>query len=673
MDVKPGGNILPGTNLQYTISFENTGNDTAFNIYIMDTLSDDVNPQSLRVVGASAKMNISKYYDNTIHHNIVRFDFPDINLLDSSHHDQCNGFVVFNIKAKSGLADGTNIPNYGGIFFDFNPVVMTDTVVNTVRLMSGPGIVCAGSTITLTEAVLGGTWSCSNGNATVAGGIVHGVSAGVDTITYTVTNELETTYTTKVVSVNPLPNAGSISGVSSLCAMATVTLTDAVTGGAWSSGAVAVATVSSTGMVTGIAPGTVSISYSVSNGCGTVVATKAMTVNPLPLAGSITGSPAFCIGSIITLSATGIGGTWMSGSAGTATVSSGGVVTGVTVGTSVISYIVTNGCGTAVATQIITVNPLPSAGMISGIDSVCVGSATTLLSTGGAGTWSSSATGIALASPGGLVTGVSTGTASISYTVSNSCGTDIATAIVTVNPMPYAGIISGSSVLCESSSTTLSSSVTGGTWSIASPAIAGISSGVLSGITAGSTFVSYSVANSCGTDVAIFPVTVETSPNPGIISGPSTVCIGHTITLSSTGTTTGVWNSINGYITISAGVATGLAAGLDSVLYSVANSCGTSTASKDVTVTDPCPLQIENYEPGTTFQVYPNPAVDMLTITTMNSSFDRFTIINNIGQTVINQSIIGNTVHINIKALPPGIYLIRLAGEKYATAKFIKI
>ncbi len=39
MAVTPQGTIPSGTQLQYTIQFENTGNDTAQNIYIMDTLS----------------------------------------------------------------------------------------------------------------------------------------------------------------------------------------------------------------------------------------------------------------------------------------------------------------------------------------------------------------------------------------------------------------------------------------------------------------------------------------------------------------------------------------------------------------------------------------------------------------------------------------------------------
>jgi uncharacterized repeat protein (TIGR01451 family) len=118
------------THMQYVISFENTGNDTAHNIYVMDTLPDFVDPSSLRLVMASATMNTTLL--NYGNYNIARFDFPLINLLDSSHHGVCDGAVIFNINLKNGLADGTNILNHAGIFFDDNPVVMTNTVSNTI-------------------------------------------------------------------------------------------------------------------------------------------------------------------------------------------------------------------------------------------------------------------------------------------------------------------------------------------------------------------------------------------------------------------------------------------------------------------------------------------------------------------------------------------------------------
>jgi hypothetical protein len=55
---------------------------------------------------------------------------------------------------------------------------------------------------------------------------------------------------------------GPITGPSALCAGSADTLTDATTGGAWSSSAPGVAAVGSgTGLVTGIAPGTATITY----------------------------------------------------------------------------------------------------------------------------------------------------------------------------------------------------------------------------------------------------------------------------------------------------------------------------------------------------------------------------------------------------------------------------
>jgi uncharacterized repeat protein (TIGR01451 family) len=129
--VTPQGNITAGTQLKYTINFENTGNDTAYNIYLMDTLSDFVDPSSLRLLFASHAMNITKVYDN-ICHNIVRFDFPNINLLDSSHHGLCDGAVSFTINTKPGLPVGSAIFNQAGIYFDNNPVVMTNTVEDII-------------------------------------------------------------------------------------------------------------------------------------------------------------------------------------------------------------------------------------------------------------------------------------------------------------------------------------------------------------------------------------------------------------------------------------------------------------------------------------------------------------------------------------------------------------
>jgi uncharacterized repeat protein (TIGR01451 family) len=135
IQVSPVGYILNGTTLTYTINFENTGNDTAFNIQILDTLSDNLDATSLQVLASSATTNLSVFKDGI--HNVLEFSFPNINLLDSSHHGQCDGMAVYSIKTKPGLANGTKILNRAGIYFDYNPVVMTNTVENIIGIPSG--------------------------------------------------------------------------------------------------------------------------------------------------------------------------------------------------------------------------------------------------------------------------------------------------------------------------------------------------------------------------------------------------------------------------------------------------------------------------------------------------------------------------------------------------------
>ncbi len=124
--------VTSGTSiLTYSIGFENTGTDTAFNVTVLDTLSTFIDPTSLRLESASAPMYTTIATDGSGHH-ILKFDFPAINLLDSSHHNACSGLVQFSVRTRPGLTDGTLITNEAGIYFDYNPVVMTNKVTNRV-------------------------------------------------------------------------------------------------------------------------------------------------------------------------------------------------------------------------------------------------------------------------------------------------------------------------------------------------------------------------------------------------------------------------------------------------------------------------------------------------------------------------------------------------------------
>ncbi len=176
----------------------------------------------MRLQIASAAMNVAVLKSGT--YNVFKFDFPNINLLDSSHHGQCTGCVIFNIKTKPGLATGTAISNHAGIFFDDNPVVLTDTAVNVIGLspITGPANVCVGAAATLVAPVgfPGGAWSSSSAAIATVGtaGVVAGVSASTATITYSVTGACGVAYTTQPIVVNPLPASYAMTGGGAYCA-----------------------------------------------------------------------------------------------------------------------------------------------------------------------------------------------------------------------------------------------------------------------------------------------------------------------------------------------------------------------------------------------------------------------------------------------------------------------
>ncbi len=208
--VAPEGFVLPCTRLTYTVRFENMGNDTARNVSILDTLSAAVDPSSLQIVSASDPMFVTIINDGT--YNIAKFNFPNINLLDSSRHGLNNGMFVFSVNARNPLTDGTTILNRVGIYFDENPAVMTNTVVNTIGMapITGPDNICMGYPDTLYNQMSGGIWASSTAAvATVSAiGIVSPLVPGSSIISYTVSNSCTSRTAIKTVTVNNVVTDG---------------------------------------------------------------------------------------------------------------------------------------------------------------------------------------------------------------------------------------------------------------------------------------------------------------------------------------------------------------------------------------------------------------------------------------------------------------------------------
>jgi hypothetical protein len=106
-----------------------------------------------------------------------------------------------------------------------------------------------------------------------------------------------------------------------------------------------------------------------------------------------------------------------------------------------------------------------------------------------------------------MATGVGTGAATISYTVTNSCGTAYSALPITISPLPDAGSIVSDSVVCVGSNISLTDTTTGGLWSAVN-AHASVTAGVVTGVTVGKDTIRYVKSNSCGADTAFVVIRV---------------------------------------------------------------------------------------------------------------------------------------------------------------------
>ncbi|GEM_PF-802037 len=228
---------------------------------------------------------------------------------------------------------------------------------------------------------------------------------------------------------------------------------------------------------------------------------------------------------------------WSTSNPSVATVSTSGIVTGVSAGTATITAATFNG---KTATCEVTVNAVApnSVSLNKTTDTISVGSTDLLTATIDPAnatdktiTWSSSNTGVATVSPIGLVTGVSVGTANITATTANS---KTATCAVTVT----AQVILPTSVALNKTTDTLSvgasdtltatvspSNATDKTiaWKSSNTSVASVnSSGVVSGLSAGTATITATTVNG---KTATCAVTVNLGTNLAkgkLVSAPKT-------------------------------------------------------------------------------------------------------------------------------------------------------
>lgn len=120
--------IAQNQSLEYILNFQNEGTDTAFTVVLLDTLSNLLDPRTLEM-GASSHL----FEWNLEGNGILKITFPKINLLTKKQNELASqGFVKFQIAQKKDLPLGSVIKNRAGIYFDFNDVILTNTVFHTL-------------------------------------------------------------------------------------------------------------------------------------------------------------------------------------------------------------------------------------------------------------------------------------------------------------------------------------------------------------------------------------------------------------------------------------------------------------------------------------------------------------------------------------------------------------
>lgn len=422
-----------------------------------------------------------------------------------------------------------------------NPVAnpsATTTYVVSAATPCGPGTATVVVTVqsSLTPGITGNTSICAGGSTTLtaSGGTTYTWSTGATGTYVTVSPTSTTTYTVNAVSGSCSGSATATVNVTSsitaaispanttLCPGSPTTLT--ASGGSsysWSTG--------ETTATIAVAP-TATTTYSVtvvSASCSST-ASAILTISN-NLTSSITGPTNICAGSNATLTATG------SGNYSWSTAETTAAITVNPTGTTTYSVIVAAGTCTASASYTLNVSPTITAS-ISGSDTICGGTSTTLTASGGSTyVWNTgpSATSIAV-SPA-----ASTNT---TYTVTATAGSCSDTATFTVHTLPMlVASVTGNNAICNGGTSTLTASVsdpannsylwnTGETTTTiqVSPSVS----------------TTYTVTGFSGTcsDAATFSVTVI--PQASLTVSPSTtICSGQSAQLSATGGVIYTWSN----------------------------------------------------------------------------------------------------------------------------------
>ena len=120
--------VVSGKYIDYVIRYQNTGNAPADHVVVTDTLSSQLQANTLEIVSTSHQTK------TTIIGNAVSFEMLNIMLPASSANEiKSHGFIRFRIKPKNTLVLGDSIKNKAAIYFDYNSPVITNNAITQIK------------------------------------------------------------------------------------------------------------------------------------------------------------------------------------------------------------------------------------------------------------------------------------------------------------------------------------------------------------------------------------------------------------------------------------------------------------------------------------------------------------------------------------------------------------
>lgn len=494
---------------------------------------------------------------------------------------------------------------------DIAIIPMAGVLPSNTLTPATPGI-CAGSTCAIANTTSGGVWSTNNAIAATvdATGQIKAVSDGYADITYTVTDATgcqATAITT--MTIYALPTVTATAGSTSVCTGGLLTLSATADNTIppysyqWSSspvsgGAIADDKAQNTTADPSLAGSTYTYIVTAvdARGCTSSAATDIVAVRPLPVA-AISYPADLCAAGIATVTQTGVTGGVYNGTAGLIIDAATGTIDlrASTAGMHTVTYTFSDGQCTNTTTANITIHSLPLITPVTGASVVCEGGQIILSNVTTGGVWSSDNSDIATTNATGIVTGVSAGTASIVYTLTDNYGcANSVDASVTVNALPNATISYGRAVYCFTGTTdVIQTGITGGTFSTGAGLVIDALTGRLdlSASIPGMYTITYTFTNGTCANSTTTTVTIEGKPFVAPITGNNTICIDNRGTTLSSLTGGGTWSSSDASVLLidAAGHATGMQAGTAIVTYEITTPSGCSNKTDFTMVVPPLP------------------------------------------------------------------------------------